>query len=183
MDFKKIPVKVLKKFYKQFAFGDQYITINNSRKIVEEPQLYYWQEREVYNKVINYVQLLKGKGVDDDNLYGRYGFVARVYPLQVAYNKIKNNAMMIINRYTYPAVSVEDGSIDIDGLEEDGLCPGKVLVYRCGAQKPVASINLDNSSEIISSIAQYEEHIEDEMFKIYARFLEEWRENETVNKI
>lgn len=32
---------------------------------------------------------------------------------------------------------VEDGSVDIDNLEEEGLAPGKILVYRQGAIPPV----------------------------------------------
>ena len=31
---------------------------------------------------------------------------------------------------------VEDGSIDVDSLEEEGLSPGKLLVYRRGATPP-----------------------------------------------
>jgi len=33
-------------------------------------------------------------------------------------------------------LTVEDGSLDIESLEEDGLCPGKVLVYRQGTTAP-----------------------------------------------
>ena len=33
-------------------------------------------------------------------------------------------------------MSVEDGSVDLDNLEDEGLCPGKVLVYRQGAVEP-----------------------------------------------
>ena len=31
---------------------------------------------------------------------------------------------------------VEDGSVDTDNLEEEGLSPGKILVYRQGSVKP-----------------------------------------------
>ena len=31
---------------------------------------------------------------------------------------------------------VEDGSVDIDNLEDEGLAPGKILVYRNGAKEP-----------------------------------------------
>ena len=33
-------------------------------------------------------------------------------------------------------LAVEDGSVDVDALEEEGLAPGKVLVYRQGANIP-----------------------------------------------
>ncbi|MEG1663649.1 MAG: hypothetical protein RR338_06650, partial [Clostridia bacterium] len=33
--------------------------------------------------------------------------------------------------------AVEDGSVDTDNLEEEGLCPGKILVYRQGSTPPM----------------------------------------------
>jgi hypothetical protein len=33
-------------------------------------------------------------------------------------------------------LTVEDGSIDVDDLSNDGLSPGKVLVYRQGSKAP-----------------------------------------------
>lgn len=62
--------------------------------------------------------------------------VNRVIPLQIAYNAIKNRKHEFINRLSMGVLTIEDGSVDIDALEEEGLCPGKVLVYRQGANKP-----------------------------------------------
>lgn len=40
---------------------------------------------------------------------------------------------------------VEDGSVDIDTLREDGLHDGKILVYRQGARPPfVLTIDIPN---------------------------------------
>ena len=33
-------------------------------------------------------------------------------------------------------LAVEDGSVDVDNLEDEGLAPGKILVYRAGSEKP-----------------------------------------------
>ena len=44
--------------------------------------------------------------------------------------------MDYINRCLYPILFVEDGSVDVDELENEGLTPGKILIYRQGAQNP-----------------------------------------------
>ena len=62
--------------------------------------------------------------------------VERLIPLQISYNAIKNRKHEFINRLSMGVLAIEDGSVDIEALEEDGLCPGKVLVYRQGAEKP-----------------------------------------------
>lgn len=63
-------------------------------------------------------------------------FIERLIPVQRAYNAVKNRKHEFINRLSMGILSVEDGSVDIDNLEEEGLCPGKVLVYRQGSDKP-----------------------------------------------
>ena len=62
--------------------------------------------------------------------------IDRVIPLQRAYNAVKNRKHEYLNRLTMGVVTVEDGSVDTDALVEDGLSPGKVLVYRQGANPP-----------------------------------------------
>ena len=62
--------------------------------------------------------------------------VERLIPVQRAYNAVKNRKHEFINRLSLGVLSVEDGSVDLDNLEEEGLCPGKVLVYRQGSNEP-----------------------------------------------
>ena len=62
--------------------------------------------------------------------------VERLIPVQRAYNAVKNRKHEFINRLSLGVLSVEDGSVDLDNLEDEGLCPGKVLVYRQGANEP-----------------------------------------------
>lgn len=62
--------------------------------------------------------------------------VERLIPLQRAYNAVKNRKHEFLNRFALGMLAVEDGSVDADGLEEDGLTPGKVIVYRQGARPP-----------------------------------------------
>ena len=62
--------------------------------------------------------------------------VERLIPVQKAYNAVKNRKHEFINRIANGILTVEDGSVDADALEEDGLSPGRVLVYRQGSEPP-----------------------------------------------
>lgn len=62
--------------------------------------------------------------------------VERIIPIQRAYNAVKNRKHEFLNRLSMGVLTVEDGSVDTDNLEEEGLSPGKILVYRQGAEKP-----------------------------------------------
>lgn len=62
--------------------------------------------------------------------------VDRLIPLQRAYNAVKNRKHEFLNRISMGTVAVEDGSVDTDELAEDGLTPGKVIVYRQGGKPP-----------------------------------------------
>lgn len=77
--------------------------------------------------------------------------VERVIPLQRSYNAIKNRKHEFLNRLSMGILTVEDGSVDTDNLEEEGLCPGKVLVYRQGSSAPrylsTGSVPLDFTYE------------------------------------
>ncbi len=62
--------------------------------------------------------------------------VERTIPIQRAYNAVKNRKHEFLNRIAMGVLCVEDGSVDTDNLESEGLSPGKILVYRQGADKP-----------------------------------------------
>ncbi len=62
--------------------------------------------------------------------------IERLIPVQRAYNAIKNRKHEFVNRLSMGVLSVEDGSVDLDNLEDEGLCPGKILVYRQGSVAP-----------------------------------------------
>lgn len=62
--------------------------------------------------------------------------VERCIPVQRAYNAVKNRKHEFLNRLAMGILTIEDGSVDTDNLEEEGLSPGKVLVYRQGSNKP-----------------------------------------------
>lgn len=62
--------------------------------------------------------------------------VERLIPVQRSYNAVKNRKHEFLNRLSMGVMMVEDGSVDLDDLEEEGLSPGKVLVYRQGSKTP-----------------------------------------------
>ncbi len=62
--------------------------------------------------------------------------IERCIPLQRAYNAVKNRKYEYMNRLSMGVLIVEDGSVDTDLLEEDGLEPGKLLIYRQGSNPP-----------------------------------------------
>lgn len=62
--------------------------------------------------------------------------IERCIPLQRTYNAIKNKKHELIERLASGVLAVEDGSVDIDNLEDEGLAPGKILVYRNGSTPP-----------------------------------------------
>jgi len=69
------------------------------------------------------------------NFFG-ISIIERLIPLQRAFNAVKNRKHEFLNRLSMGVMTVEDGSVDVDDLAEDGLSPGKVLVYRQGSKAP-----------------------------------------------
>jgi len=62
--------------------------------------------------------------------------IERLIPIQRAYNEVRNRKHEYFNRVSMGVLAVESGSVDTDALEQDGLSPGKVLVYRQGSKIP-----------------------------------------------
>ena len=81
--------------------------------------------------------------------------VERIIPIQRAYNAVKNRKHEFLNRLAMGVLTVEDGSVDTDNLEEEGLSPGKILVYRQGAVKP----SLMDSGDVPSDFTYEEEQL------------------------
>ena len=84
--------------------------------------------------------------------------VDRLIPLQRAYNAVRNRKHEFLNRLSVGVIAVEDGSLDVDALAEEGLAPGKVLVYRQGSKAP----ELMDMGAIPAEFAKEEEWLEKE---------------------
>ncbi len=135
----KIDTKTIIEFNKRFANGEQNIYIDIYGNISPCPFNYSWQKYEIYNRIkpaLENIKIhLKNKKFYD--FYKPGGVVEDLIPLQRRYNELKNKKLLYINKSIFSPVIVEDGSIDVDTLEEDGLNPGKILVYRQGAKPPI----------------------------------------------
>ncbi len=70
------------------------------------------------------------------NSFWGISIIDRLIPIQRSYNAIKNRKHEFLNRLSMGVLAVEDGSVDIESLEDEGLMPGKVLVYRNGSTAP-----------------------------------------------
>lgn len=70
-----------------------------------------------------------------NNFFGST-IINRIIPLQRALNATKNRKYEFMNRIAQGILAVEDGSVDTDLLEEEGMKPGKILVYRQGSTPP-----------------------------------------------
>lgn len=68
--------------------------------------------------------------------------IERLIPIQRAFNAVKNRKHEFLNRLSMGVMTVEDGSMDVDDLAEEGLSPGKVLVYRQGSKAPEIMANM-----------------------------------------
>ena len=86
---------------------------------------------------------IKQCSITKPNCFWGSSIIERLIPVQRAYNAVKNRKHEFLNRMSVGTLAVEDGSIDVDDLEQEGLCPGKDLVYRQGATIPQV---LDNQA-------------------------------------
>lgn len=105
----------------------------------------------VFNLIRTIVDKYSDK-LDVEQLYGKGGLVELLGPFQKAYNQIKNKELEYINRLTNGVLCVEDGSVDIDELQEDGISTnGQIIVYRQGAEEPRVHFDTLNTDSYLSS--------------------------------
>ena len=79
---------------------------------------------------------IKQTSIEEPGCFWGTSVIERLSPVQRAFNAVKNRKHEFINRLSLGILSVEDGSVDLENLEDEGLCPGKVLVYRQGSKEP-----------------------------------------------
>lgn len=105
---------------------------------------------------------VKQSSIKQPNCFFGSSIIERIIPIQRSYNAVKNRKHEYMNRLSMGILTVEDGSVDCDNLEEEGLCPGKVLVYRQGSSAPKI---MDNGS-IPSEFKEEEERLLEEFSSI-----------------
>lgn len=82
--------------------------------------------------------------IENPGYFWGISVIERCIPIQRAYNAVKNRKHEYMNRVAIGVYSVEDGSVDLDDLEEEGFSPGKIVPYERGYSppKPIESANL-----------------------------------------
>lgn len=185
------------RFNKRFADGEQqlrYRILNHREEwekgrewsepviqILDEEPLYSWQANDVYNKIPLYItrftaesQILNIFSGDQEAIetaiYGKNGLVDLLAPLQRAYNAALNRRTEFINRLSFGTLCVEDGSVDVDEIEEEGLAPGKVIVYRQGTAAPQLNIPQIDTYQF----NMVENQLRDEMDRVCNAFIDRY---------
>lgn len=131
---KRFENKTYCEFLERFKLGEQYLDFDfYSNEIKLQEKAYFWQQREVYNHIQNSIEYFMAK---TKALAEPFHIIEALIPYQRQYNSIKNRENEILDRICLGELAVEDGSVDTDVLESEGLYPGKVLVYRQGANPP-----------------------------------------------
>lgn len=88
--------------------------------------------------------------------------VERLIPVQRSYNAVRNRKQEFLNRIAMGVVAVEEGAVDTDVLEAEGLSPGKILVYRQGSTPP----DLLDVGDIPNGFVEEENRLEKEFLLI-----------------
>ncbi len=88
--------------------------------------------------------------------------VERCIPIQRAYNAVKNRKLECIGRLCGGVLAVEEGSVDLDELETDGLTAGKVLVYRSGSSVP----HFMDAGSVPRELSEEEERLSNELISV-----------------
>ena len=165
--------KIKEQFNKRYAAGEQNLYVDEkTHEIVKKEKSYYWQKTAVYNKILPMIESLSAKiNMDqkmlDKIVYGVNGFVERLIPYQSAYNDAMNHRLEDLDKLRNRPVFIEDGSVDVDELAEEGEAPGKIIIYRQGSTAP--QIEQCKSNDMI-----YQDVLDDmmkEMQNIYEHFL------------
>ena len=103
------------------------------------------QDKLLYVGELPYINLADNKrgfpfirqvSIENNGSFWGCSVIERVIPIQRAFNAVKNRKHEFMNRLSMGVLTVEDGSVDTDNLEEEGLSPGKVLIYRQGSNPP-----------------------------------------------
>ena len=131
------------KIIENYLNGEQNIKRYDETRFIELPRNKFGEKNEIYNIILPMIEntMERLNITENDDVYkkeiiGKNGLVEKLMPYQNRYNELKNKEMDYINRCLYPILFVEDGSVDVDELENEGLTPGKILIYRQGAQNP-----------------------------------------------
>lgn len=128
-------------------------------------------DKLLYEGILPYKNLQNGErgfpfirqiSISQPSLFWGASIVERIIPVQRAYNAVKNRKHEFINRLCMGVMTVEDGSVDVENLEDEGLSPGKILIYRQGSHAP----QMLSSSSLPVDFRDEEERLLDEFLNV-----------------
>jgi len=82
------------------------------------------------------IPFVKQVCVENPGYFWGTSIIERCIPIQRAYNAVKNRKHEYLNRIAIGAYSVENGALDADELQEDGISPGKIVMVERGFNPP-----------------------------------------------
>ncbi len=124
---------VIEKYSKPSAiFPNGHLTIVAGGKLLYDGELPYGLGKDAERSY----PFIKQVSTNQVGSFWGTSVIERCIPIQRAYNALKNRKHEFIARLASGVLAVEDGSVDIDNIEEEGLAPGKILVYRNGTTPP-----------------------------------------------
>ena len=121
---------------KKFVAGEQNSFISDQGLTYQGERQFYWQQYRVYNILKPIVDKWLKSDCISGEIWGKGKAVDQLIPYQRQYNRYKNQVADMTANLTLPLMLVEDGSLDVDELAEEGLVPGKILIYRQNANAP-----------------------------------------------
>ncbi len=136
------------------TFPDGKLEIACDGKLLYEGKLPYLND-EKGRRTFPFV---KQESVPVANSFFGMSVVERLIPIQRAYNAVRNRKHELLNRIAMGVLCVEDGAVDVDELADEGVSPGKILVYRQGGKAP----EIMNFGGVPSEFAREEEWLEKE---------------------
>lgn len=150
-NIKQVSENIYIEWQKRFVNGEQFTYVNSISNTIEDGTVrYFWESCRVFNLIKTRVDQWVAD-YDEEYIWGKGKAVDQLIPYQQQYNLLMNQITEISRRIACPILCVEDGSVDIDELCEDGLSPGKVIIYRQGSNRP--ELLKDNASDVTALYA------------------------------
>ncbi|MDP4292176.1 MAG: hypothetical protein Q8908_13930, partial [Bacteroidota bacterium] len=101
--------------------------------------------------------------IENPGFFWPTSIIERLIPIQRAYNAIKNRKHEILNRKAIGNLAVQDdGNVDVEELQREGLFPGKIHLYSRDGKAPMFIENKDSTTDF----AQEEESLRNEFAMI-----------------
>lgn len=96
--------------------------------------------------------------IDTPGYFWPATIIERLIPIQRSYNAVKNRKHEVLNSIAIGNLAVEDdGNVDVEDLEREGLYPGKIHLYPRGGSPPRLLENKANTTQFDTEEAKLEQ--------------------------